>query len=677
MKWPTLTLNKDNDPLVMDSSSLIALAVLLALVQLPHVLNLPIWISAFGLGVISLRVYARGTPTDKRWKYIFSSPTITIVALIGAGLIRLHYGYFLGRDPCVAFLFLLISLKFGEYRRSADATLLIGLACVLLLTQYFYSQSILSAVVTLPAVFALGHALAVLRDPTHPLAKKPQLRLVGKLLLQGLPIALILFVLFPRLPGPLWSIPDDAVGKTGLSDTMRPGDIGTLSQSNEVAFRVEFNTSPPPPEARYWRGPVLTRFDGFAWTPDNTITEAYPANASPAALEYTVMLQPHKQNWLFALDQAVSIPAKDGSLTPPGQASNFATLTTSGQLLAKEPITRVTRYTQRSSLTTQFQSPLRPSAAELNFPSNMPRTEQLAQTLLTQSSSPRDYANRVMQRFNRLDFRYTLQPGLLGNNPVDEFLFDTQQGFCEHYSSAFTMMMRAAGIPARVVTGYLGGEMNEDYMIVRQSDAHAWSEVHIDGRWQRFDPTAAVAPERVERGVRAALPESDLSGFSDINSYSWTKNMGLAWDSVNHNWQRMVVDYNNRSQENLFKKIGLPSLAIWQITALILCIAGLWCLWMLRSPLQRRNTPLLPADRVWKKFESLLGAHGVEREPSETPSAFLDRACEELSDWSDDIKKIGTALLSARFAAMDLSVASQKATEASKQIKHLHQRIKT
>lgn len=675
MKRPKLTLNSNNAPLVMDASSLMALAALLVLVQLPHVLNLPIWISLFGVVVIALRVYARKTPFDARWRIIFSTPAITFAAIAAAALIRWHYGYFLGRDPCVAFLFVLISLKFGEYRRSADATLLIGLACVLLLTQYFYSQSLLSALVTVPAVFALGHALAVLRDPSHPLAHKPQLRLIGKLLLQGLPIALILFVLFPRLPGPLWSVPDDAMGKTGLSDTMRPGDIGALSQSDEVAFRVEFNNSPPPPDARYWRGPVLTQFDGFAWSPGNIITEAYPTTNASNAIEYTVMLQPHKQNWLFALDQAVSIPAKDGSLTPPAQASNFATLTTSGQLFSKEPVTRVTRYTQRSSLTDRFQSPVRPVKDELSIPGNMPRTEQLAKTLWAQSSSPRDYANRVLQRFNEMDYHYTLQPGLLGNNPVDEFMFDTQQGYCEHYSSAFTLMMRAAGIPARVVTGYLGGEMNEDYMIVRQSDAHAWSEVYLDGRWQRYDPTAAVAPERVENGIRAALPEGDLSRLANVNTYSWTKKIGLTWDAINHDWQRMVVDYNNRSQENLFKKFGLPSMELWQLTVLILCIAGLWCLWMLRSPLQRRAVPTLPADRVWKQFEALLGTHGMVREPSETPSAFLDRACEELADWAEEIKNIGTILMSARFAAMDTSAASQKAAEASKQIKHLHRQI--
>jgi len=277
VKIPARLFGKPSDPLIMESSSLVALAALLMLVQLPHVLNLPLWVSGFGISLIALRVYARRSATNIKWRYLFSTPVIALMAIVGALFIRAHYGYFLGRDPCVAFLFILVSLKFAEYRRSADATLLVGLSCILLLTQYFYSQSLLSAVVTVPAVFALGNALLVLRDPDHALAQRPQLALIAKLLMQGLPIALLLFVVFPRLPGPLWSLPDDAVGKTGLSDTMSPGDIGTLSRSSEVAFRVEFNGTPPPPDERYWRGPVLSQFDGFRWSPIINTTEAYPS----------------------------------------------------------------------------------------------------------------------------------------------------------------------------------------------------------------------------------------------------------------------------------------------------------------------------------------------------------------------------------------------------------------
>lgn len=657
-------LSGSNEPLVMESTSLFALAALLTLVQLPHVLNLPIWVSLFGIGIIALRVYARGTPNKRAWRYLFSSPAVTTVAIVGALLIRLHYGYFLGRDPCVAFLFLLVSLKFAEYRRSADATLLLGLACVLMLTQYFYSQSIIAAVVTLPAVFALGHALAVLRDPSHAMASKPQLRLIGKLLLQGLPIAILLFVLFPRLPGPLWSMPDDASAQTGLSDTMNPGDIGNLSQSNEVAFRVEFDGAVPAPDARYWRGPVLTRFDGYTWSPEQKVTHAVPAEEVPGASEYTVMLQPHKNHWLFALDQAVSIPRKDGSVAAVGTASNFATLTSSGQLLAKDPVTRVTRYTQRSNVSSTFQAPVKPTEHELAYPGNMPRTVQLAAEISSQSDSASDYVQRVLARFNQMDYRYTLKPGLLGDTPVDEFLFDTRQGFCEHYASAFTLLMRAAGIPARVVTGYLGGEMNDDYMIVRQSDAHAWSEVYIDGVWQRFDPTGAVAPSRVERGLSAALPQGELTGLRHNKAFSWTNKLALAWDSVNHDWQRLIVDYNNKSQDGLMEKLGLPTMALWQIALFILGTAGLWALWMLRSPLQRNRKKLSTADTVWKKVEKWLNTQNITRDPSETPQAFLDRACHELQHVEKDLRAIGDLLLPARFAPLSETVAVQQARSA-------------
>ncbi len=671
MNWPKLDLRGTGAPLIMESTSLLALAALLVLVQLPHVLYLPIWISAFGIALIGLRVYARQTPNHVRWRYIFSTPAITVIAVVGALLIRAHYGYFLGRDPSVAFLFILVSLKFAEYRRSADATLLLGLSCILLLTQYFYSQSILSALVTIPAVFALGHALAVLRDPSHASAKRPQLKLIGTLLLQGLPIALLLFVLFPRLPGPLWTLPDDSMGKTGLSDSMRPGDIGNLSLSDEVAFRVEFNGAPPAAEDRYWRGPVFARFDGYTWSPEPKTVEAYPAASIPSEVEYSVMLQPHKQNWLFALDQAVSIPNVDGSITPLGNTSVFATLTTSGQLLTREPVTRVLHYTQRSAVSSRFQSPLKPSNTELQVPDNMPRTRALAKELRAKSSSDSDYARRVLARFNQMNYRYTLQPELLGDRPVDEFMFDSLQGFCEHYSSAFTLMMRAAGIPARVVTGYLGGEMNEDYMIVRQSDAHAWTEVYLDSAWQRFDPTTAVAPSRVENGVRGALPEGDVSGFRHSASFAWTRNIGLAWDSINHNWQRMIVNYNNRSQEELFEKMGLPSLALWQITALILVIAGLWCLWMLKSPLQRQKRAASPADKVWLQMEKQLRSKGIVRDHSETPQAFINRACQLLTDGGEELRCIGRTLLSARFAAMPDESAAMKAREAGEQLKRL------
>ncbi len=675
MRLPKLVLKTSNTSLVMESTSLIALASLLLLVQLPHILNLPIWVSLAGSALIGLRVYALKTPHNPNWHWVFSTASITTLAILGALCIKLHYGYFLGRDPCVAFLFLLVSLKFAEYRRSADATLLLGLSCILLLTQYFYSQSMVSAIVTLPAVFALGHALAVLRDPTHPLARKPQLKLVGKLLLQGLPIAAALFILFPRPPSPLWSLPNDAAGQTGLSDTMRPGDIGNLSQSDEVAFRVEFNGPPPAQSDRYWRGPILTQFDGYTWSPDSRQLESYPASEVPGALEYTVMLQPHNQRWLFALDQPVSIPEANGQPAPPSSKSQYASLSVTGQLKARKPITRLTRYTQRSTVSDQFRPAVGPNRSELAYPSNMPRTVELVNSIKAESDSPLDFVQKVMQRFNQLEYYYTLQPGLLGDAPVDEFLFDTRRGFCEHYASAFTLMMRAAGLPARVVTGYLGGEMNDDYMIVRQSDAHAWSEVFIDGMWRRYDPTSAIAPSRVEQGLRNALNQTSEDAFSTLNRFSWGSRLGLAWDSINHDWQRWVVDFNNRSQASLYERFGLPALALWQVTALILGVIAFWCLWVLKTPLRQFTRRLPLPDKLWQQFEQRLKLHNIERERHESPQAFVERACRELPHCRAQISAVADPLLLLRFAQLTEQEKEKYVSQIKGKLKHLRKAL--
>jgi len=252
---------KDSVAIQLDKRSLYALGALLILSQLPHVLHLPLWVSFIGVGIVALKLLAHQKPT-RLLTLLLSPLSMTIIAFGGAVMVRMHYGYFLGRDPCVAFLFILVSAKFAEVRKPSDSTLLLCLAGFLLLTQYFYSQSILSALVTLPAVLALGNALAVVRDSTNARSARKNVAMVAKLLIQGAPLAVLLFVVFPRMPGPLWSLPEDAAAKTGLSDSMSPGTIGSLSRSDEVAFRVEFNGSHPPPNQRYWRGPVMDNFDG-------------------------------------------------------------------------------------------------------------------------------------------------------------------------------------------------------------------------------------------------------------------------------------------------------------------------------------------------------------------------------------------------------------------------------
>lgn len=627
----------------MDGRTLYALAALLVLVQMPHLLHLPAWTSLYGLALVGLRIALLRFP-DKRWLKIICSPvSVTLLAAFSIVLINMEYGYFIGRDPCVAFLFILVAAKFAEVRRPGDATLLLCLAAFLLLTQYFYSQTILAALVTLPAVLALAHCLAVLRDPNNPASSAEQWKLIVILLLQGIPLATLLFLVFPRLPGPLWSIPEDSMARTGLSDSMSPGDIGQLSQSDEVAFRVEFHGRIPAPSERYWRGPVLSEFNGRQWTASPSRAETVPQYQGPDedVIDYIVTLQPHRQRWLFALDTAVSLPQStyNGNVTNAAFESGNAHLNndtqsaarplgrllSDGRMIANTPVNQVLRYRQSSALLDTLPSVGRPPDNTLFLPGTNTRTIAFAKELRQSVDTHLDYADALLKHFNQQAFFYTLQPQLLGSSPVDEFLFETRAGFCEHYAAAFVVMMRGAGIPARVVTGYLGGEMNEDYMIVRQSDAHAWAEAFIDGAWRRYDPTGAVAPSRIELGLAAALPdEASVPRLARLNA-SWLRSAQLRLDALNHQWQRFVIDYDNDSQSKFWDKLGLPQPDLLKITLIVLLLAGLWCAAILGLPrLNRSQLPL--TEHLWRRLCHLLSRRNLQRGAAETPSEYLQRA---------------------------------------------------
>lgn len=658
-RWlPRLSARPTSEPDV-DARSLKAIAALLLLVQLPHLLHLPIWVSIAGATLVALRLCVIRRPDSIALKRALSPLLLTGFSIAAALLIKFHYGYFLGRDPSVAFLFLLVAAKFGEIRRGSDATLLLCLAAFLLLTQYFYSQTILSALVTLPAVFALGHAFAVLRDPENPASTVSHLKLVGKMLLQGAPLAALLFVVFPRLPGPLWSLPEDAMATTGLSDSMAPGDIGKLSQSNAVAFRIEFDDTPPPNSALYWRGPVLDQFDGSRWSASRARIDSGRVVADGQnAIQYSVMLQPHKQRWFFALDQASSLPRSSDSAS--GNLRPLARRTDDGQLLSSEPVTQIVRYRQQSFLSDAFVPSRPPSKKSLHLAGRNPQTIRLARKMRAEATSDFAFAGKILQKFNQLNFRYTLTPQLLGDSPVDEFLFDTREGFCEHYASAFVVMMRAAGIPSRVVTGYQGGEINEDYMIVRQSDAHAWAEAYIEGAWRRFDPTGAVAPSRVEQGVSSAVSSADLALMSRSQP-AWLRDMQLRLDAVNHHWQRLIVDFDNDSQSELWDDLGIPKPQLWQIMVVVLISAGLWCVMVLGVPWHRQQK-LAPPERAWLAFTKLLERRQLKRTPMESPRDFLKRCSATLPQHAEHF-----ALLDEYFERWRFSdpKATDEALEAS------------
>jgi len=612
---------------------LVALVFLSQLPLLPHV---PLWVAAAGMALPAARLLLPAdwwpSPGMRRW-------LLPLLALALAVAIRMRFGYLLSRDPCVAFLYVLVGIKFAETRSARDGGLLACLALFLLLTQFFYTQTIGAALITLPALLVLGGALAALRDAPPPGAdwRAPLVR-TGRMILQGIPVAAFLFILFPRLAGPLWGMPADGGARTGLSDRMAPGSISSLTLSDEVAFRVDFQGPPPPPAQRYWRGPVLSRFDGEAWTPLPWLRrgELAPRSAGQRIVEYDVTLEPQGRQWLFALEHPASMPQRAADGPPQSSGIDRVILTAEQQLLSRTPPLQTVRYSQRSALGNGFPASGTLEAREnLQLPPDRsPRTVTFAHELRDRSGSDRGFIAAVLQRFRTEPFVYTLSPPLLGSEPVDDFLFDGKRGFCEHYAGAFVVLLRAAGIPARVVTGYQGGEINPDggYMIVRQSDAHAWAEALLDGVWQRFDPTAAVAPSRVERGLGAALPQGEPVPYLARVDMTWLKSLRLHWDAINYQWQRGVVGFNIERQRGLLRELGLDLGRPWEVVIVAATAITLWVAFVLGSArLRARRAD--PAAELWARANRRLARAGLARAREEGPVAYAGRAAARWPRW--------------------------------------------
>jgi transglutaminase-like putative cysteine protease len=471
------------------------LVACILLVSAPHAEYLPLWVSALCAILLAWRGYLCYSTRALPSRWLLLGITVAIVA----GILITYHTLF-GREAGVALLILLSSLKLLELRSMRDATVLIYLSSFIIITNFFNSQSIPTALYMLATLLVIIATWVQMYSGT--LAFKVRLHIATSLLLQAIPLALLLFVLFPRVAGPLWGMPQDTYASSGLGDSMSPGSLSKLSLSQAVAFRVNFDTPAPPREQMYWRGPVLWDFDGVTWTKGVTIRSKLPQlDKLDRPVDYTVTLEPHNKTWLFALDLATNLSI------PYVMTDDF-------QVHSKAQITARIRYKAHSQLGYRANADEVPfqlkRALKLPLERN-PRARELAAEW--RANLPNDDAiiRAAITRFNSEGFVYTLEPPLLGPNGVDDFLFDTRKGFCEHYASSFVFLMRAAGIPARVVTGYQGGEPNAlgGYTIVRQSDAHAWAEVWLKQRgWVRIDPTAAVSPERIQNGLSAAMPDS-------------------------------------------------------------------------------------------------------------------------------------------------------------------------
>jgi protein-glutamine gamma-glutamyltransferase len=574
-----------------------------------------------------------GDPLPKRWQLML----VTFAGTVG---IIFNFHTLFGREAGVALLVMLATLKLMELRNARDAMVLLYLACFIIVTNFFYSQSIPAALYLLATLMVIVTTWVHLQ--AQSIALKPRMRIAATLLLQALPLTLILFILFPRVQGPLWGLPQDAYASTGLDDRMSPGSLSRLSLSEAVAFRVAYNDKIPRRDQMYWRGPVLWNFDGRTWTLGRTLFTAAPKFTDlDQPVDYAVTLEPHNKHWLFALDV-------------PDKLSVPATLTEDFQWLRKEPVNARLRYTARSYLAYRAneQETARQLQRALQLPGKFdPRARQLAAEWRAGSKDDADIVRTALGYFNKQGFVYTLEPPPVGQDSVDDFLFSTKQGFCEYYASAFVFLMRAADIPARVVTGYLGGEFNEvgNYYIVRQSDAHAWAEVWLAGRgWVRVDPTAAIAPNRVERGLSAALSDNAILPFMERNPPQWMRNLRFNLDALANQWNQWVLGYDTERQFAFLTRLGMESIT-WQKMALDMMsglggVIGLIALFMLRHLFIRQP------DRVqaaWLKLCRKLGDAGLPRAAHEGAQDYAARVAASRSDLADAIRD-----LAARYSAL-------------------------
>ncbi len=616
------------------------LLVMQALVILPLLINLPVWLWL----VWALAGFWRTQVFRGRW----GAPSGLVKTLVtlgcAAGMVASYSGK-TGTDTMVGLLVCAFVLKLLEVNSARDAFFLIFIGFVITACQLLFSQSPLAAIYCLCSLLVLLASWRSLQFNRHQTARAG-IHAGGRLLLHALPIMLVLFLVIPRL-GPLWAVPNQQAAKTGFSDSLSPGDLGQLALNRAPAFRVEFTglATPPATNQLYWRGLVLDTFDGRTWRQREQWGLPPQADMDQLKvierLDYSIILEPHGQPWLFSLMTPLRTSA----------ASNRRPIRITRDYLLFNPIPVAQRLRYEVSSALRLEQPVTPVLANAERASfsrlparSNPQTYALAAQWRGEGLNDEAIIARALAMFTR-EFTYSLQPPLLGQHSVDEFLFSTKKGFCEHFASSFSVLLRAAGIPTRVVVGYQGGRWNpvENYLLVSQSDAHAWTEVWIEGEgWRSIDPTAAVAPNRIEQGLDDALSieEQALVG-NNWSGSSLLYNLQLRWDAATFVWQRWVLNYDSQAQEGFLNRL-LGGTEAWRITLWLIglgLLAAAIAAWTL---LRSQARPSARAEvRAIQTLEKKLALAGYQRQPGETPGDFIARVVQREPRWQASLSIIG------------------------------------
>jgi transglutaminase-like putative cysteine protease len=614
----------------------------LLLAMLPNASDVHLWIVLLALGAMSLRV----TIEWRDWSLPPKAIRIVIAVAAMMGVLA-TYRTLNGLEAGTAFLVLMGAMKLLETRNQRDLTVLIFVAYFLLFAGFLYNQSLLRLPWMLITAWLLTATLMRVHQ-SAPMSMREALGFTGKMVLQALPLAIALFVLFPRLPGQFWAVPARSSAMTGLDDEMSPGDVSDLSLSSTIAFRARFESKMPPPRERYWRGTVLHDFDGRTWRRLQQFLPEQQMVPSGPLYRYTVTIEPHNRRWVFGLDTVTQWPADR-------TRQSF-----DRQVLSKSEISTLSSFTLESHTRFRFEGPLAVTTriADTQVGERNPRARQLAQEIYARTGDAESFTNALLQKFREEEYFYTLEPPRLEADSVDDFLFNTRRGFCEHFASAFTFMARAAGIPAHVVLGYQGGEYNNmgGYLIVRQSDAHAWAEIWVDGKgWVRVDPTAAVAPERVENGIESALGEDEPVPGRVFNRVNLLGQMRFAWDALNTFWNNQVIEFGETHQRSLLEKLGFEdpdwrALGFGLVIALAAFFAILtgWLAWRYRPRLKD------PVTQTYSQLCLRLARKELPRGANEGPSDYLTRVAQARPELASALTEIRALYVGLRYGPAPL-----------------------
>jgi protein-glutamine gamma-glutamyltransferase len=623
----------------------------------PHLLHLAWWCGLMSIGLLvwRARLALTGGALPGRW-------TVTALLMLAAGLTFWTEGTLLGKEAGITMLAVLMGLKTLELRGRRDALVIFFLGFFLVLTNFLYSQSLLIGVWLLLAVWGLLSSLALAHMPVGQPPLLAASAVAARAALWGVPLMLLLFVLFPRI-GPLWGLPHDAAGRTGLSDSMRLGGVASIAEDDSIAMRVRFFGQVPAPDQLYFRGPVLSTFDGSEW---KRLVPTFSAKQRPRLalevrgqpLQYEVTLEASRLRVLPLLEMT-----PDESLSAQTQAPQvdgyLLTLRPDAQWQLDRPLGDRLRLTTQAwldhrhgprndvvGLRDLVQLPGSANPRTLTWAAELRSRPELA------NADARTLANAVLAHIGKGGYSYTLEPGEYGADAIDEFWLDRKLGFCEHFASAFVVVMRAMDVPARIVTGYQGTDpqAQDGYYIVRQRNAHAWAEIWQAGLgWIRVDPTTAVSPERVQRGTRLTPRASFVGNALSAMNPALAQQLREAMETINNRWNQWVLNYSRGQQFDLMKRLGFRTPSWQDLTTLLivlLCVVSLaaagWAWWdrMRQDPWQR----------LQRRVQARLQALGVQVQAHHAPRTRAQRVREALGADGAPVAELLDALDRSRYA---------------------------